>query len=115
MMKELFNLHKFEFYYQVVSLESKNNDRKKYVEGQLQQLEYACPEQAVRYESELNDLSEAIEELDRKLGESIKNEESLRNLQELTQKREKQRWSTSACRIRNPPCLWSSKKKNQQL
>jgi len=87
MMKELFNLQKFEFYYQVVSLESKNNDRKKYVEGQLQQLEYASPEQAVKYKSELNDLSKAIEELDRKLGESIKKEESLRNLQELTQKK----------------------------
>ena len=38
MMKELFNLGKFEFYYKVASLEAKNNAQKQNVEGQLQQL-----------------------------------------------------------------------------
>jgi len=87
MMKELFNLGKFEFYYKVVSLETKNSDRKKYVEGQLQPLEYASPGQAGRYQSDLKSLQAAIEELECKLGESVKSEEALRKLQELTQKR----------------------------
>src|SRR5690554_2072174 len=38
MMKELFNLQKYEFFHKVVSLESKNNNRKNHLDGQLQQL-----------------------------------------------------------------------------
>jgi len=38
MMKELFNLEKFELYYKVVSLENKNNSQKENLDGQLKQL-----------------------------------------------------------------------------
>jgi exonuclease SbcC len=38
MMKELFNLAKYEFFYKVTALESKNNAAKQNIEGQLQQL-----------------------------------------------------------------------------
>lgn len=38
MMKELFNLEKFEFYAKVTSLESKNNESRQNIEGQLIQL-----------------------------------------------------------------------------
>ena len=38
MMKELFNLEKFEFYYKVVSLERKNDEKRQHNQGQLQQL-----------------------------------------------------------------------------
>ncbi len=45
MMKELFNLNKYELYYKVVSIESKNNQQIQNLEGQLQQLGEINPEQ----------------------------------------------------------------------
>ena len=37
-MKELFNLGKYEFYYKVVSLETRNNEQKHILEGELKGL-----------------------------------------------------------------------------
>ncbi len=87
MMKELFNLGKFEFYYKVTSLESKNNARKQNVEGQLQQLGAVNPEQATVYQEQLAKLDEEIKEKNLKLVENQKVEEQLRKLQELTRKK----------------------------
>lgn len=86
MMKDLFNLGKFEFYYKVVSLESKNNARKQHIEGQLQQLGSVDPEQADSYRKQLLLLEKEIGDLNRKLDENTLHEEQLRKLQELTQK-----------------------------
>jgi len=86
MMKELFNLGKFEFYDKVVSLETKNSDRKKYVEGQLQQLGSIDPEQVNRYREQLTLLEKDIREQNRQLTENQRSEEQLRKLQELTRK-----------------------------
>ena len=87
MMKELFNLGKFEFYYKVTSLESKNNAQKQNIEGQLQQLGAVDPEQATIYQAQLTKLEEELKEENRKLAEHQQAEEQLRKLQELTQKK----------------------------
>jgi exonuclease SbcC len=87
MMKELFNLGKFEFYYKVASLESKNNERKQNVEGQLKQLGDIDPEQSTIYQAKLTKLEEEIKEQNLKLAENQQVEEQLRKLQELTQKK----------------------------
>lgn len=45
MMKELFNLQKFELYYKTVALDTKNNQQMQMLQGQLQQLGDVKPEQ----------------------------------------------------------------------
>ncbi|MGM0620145.1 MAG: AAA family ATPase [Bacteroidota bacterium] len=87
MMKELFNLGKFEFYYKVTSLESKNNAQKQNIEGQLQQLGAVDAEQKNVYLAQLTKLEEELKEQNRKLAENQQAEEQLRKLQELTQKK----------------------------
>jgi exonuclease SbcC len=86
MMKELFNLGKFEFYDKTVSLETKNNTRKQLIEGQLQQLGSLDPGQVNSYREQLTQLEKVIREQNRKLAENQLLEEQLRKLQELTQK-----------------------------
>lgn len=86
MMKELFNLGKFEFYHKVVSLETKNNAKKQLMEGQLQQLGTPDPEQEQRYRELLALLEKEIGELQLKLADNQRAEEKLRILQELTRK-----------------------------
>jgi exonuclease SbcC len=87
MMKELFNLGKFEFYYKVASLESKNNEQKQNVEGQLKQLGAVDPEQVNVYQAQLTKLEEELKEQNRKLAENQQAEEQLRKLQELMQRK----------------------------
>jgi DNA repair protein SbcC/Rad50 len=87
MMKELFNLGKFEFYYKVTSLESKNNAQKQNIEGQLQQLGAIDPEQVSVLQTQLVKLEEELTKQNRKLTENLQAEEKLRKLQELTQKK----------------------------
>src|SRR5690554_3240457 len=87
MMKELFNLGKFEFYYKVTSLESKNNALKQNVEVQLQQLGAVDAEQLNVYQKLLTKLEEELNEQNRILAENQQKEEQLRKLQELTQKK----------------------------
>ena len=87
MMKELFNLEKFEFYYKVVALENKNNAQKQTIEGQLQQLGTVDPEQVAVYDKQLKILSDELKKQDEKLSGLQKKEEALRKLQLLTQKK----------------------------
>ncbi|MBW6534402.1 MAG: AAA family ATPase [Mariniphaga sp.] len=87
MMKELFNLGKFEFYYKVASLESKNNEQKQNIEGQLKQLGAVDPEQVNVYQALLTKLEEELKEQNRILAENQKAEEQLRKLQELIRKK----------------------------
>lgn len=86
MMKELFNLGKYEFYHKVVSLETKNNTKKQLIEGQLQQLGNPDPEQEQRYRDLLMLLEKEISEQQLKITENQQEEEELRKLQELTRK-----------------------------
>ncbi|MDD5620108.1 MAG: AAA family ATPase, partial [Proteiniphilum sp.] len=87
MLKELFNLEKFEFFYKVVSLESKNNEQKHQLEGQLQQLGNIDEGQIEKYQAELQELEQTITAQKKMLEEQLQNEEQQRYLQELVRKR----------------------------
>jgi len=86
MMKELFNLEKYELYYKVVSLESKTNQQLQNLEGQLQQIGEIHPEQIKVTEEALEQLVKEIDELTSKRFSQQKQEEALRKLKELTTK-----------------------------
>jgi len=86
MMKELFNLEKYELYYKVVSLESKTNQQLQNLEGQLQQLGEVHPEQIQVIEEALEKLVVAIGALTAEQTCQQKQEEALRKLKELTAK-----------------------------
>ena len=87
MLKELFNLEKYEFYYKVISLESKNNAQMQQLGGQLLHLGVIDPEQVNLYQSQLKELEEVIGAQSRMLVTHQQKEEELRKLQELTRKR----------------------------
>ncbi len=82
MMKELFGLEKFELYYKVVSLESKNNAQKQNLEGKLQQLGTVDPEQVTVFQQKLADLKKEIGTLNHKIIETQKQEAELKQLAE---------------------------------
>ena len=88
MMKELFNLGKFEFFYKVTSLENKNNAQKQIIEGQLKQLGELDPEQIKYYMVRLADLKAEIEKLNQQIAVNQKREAELKNLQELVRKKD---------------------------
>jgi exonuclease SbcC len=86
MMKELFNLERFELYYKVVALESKNNANKQNIEGQLQQLGAIDPEQVKLYEEQLAQIKTEIALLNQNLKENQVKEAEFKLLQELIKK-----------------------------
>ncbi|MDO8928335.1 MAG: hypothetical protein Q7W54_05030, partial [Bacteroidota bacterium] len=86
MMKELFNLERFELYYKVVALESKNNANKQNIEGQLQQLGAIDPEQVKQYEEQLAQIKTEIVQLSQNLKENQVIENEFKLLQELIKK-----------------------------
>lgn len=86
MMKDLFNLGKFEFYHQVVALESKNNSLKQHIEGQLQQLGAIDPVKVSSFREQLTQLGSEISAQQTFLFQKQQKEEQLRKLQELTKK-----------------------------
>lgn len=88
MIKELFNLGKYELYYKVVSLENKNNAEKQTLEGQLKQLGEIDPEQVNQYTAKLFELKTEIEKLKQLIAETQKKEAELKNLFELIRKRD---------------------------
>ncbi len=88
MMKELFNLGKFEFSGKVGSLEKKNNEKRQNVTGKLQQLGEISPEQADRFQEQLTQLEKEIGELDLILEKNQQNEEQLRRLQTIILQRD---------------------------
>jgi len=86
MMKELFNLQRFELYYKTASLETKNNARKQNLEGQLQQLGAIDPELIKKYEEQLEQIKAEIAKLSQTLSDYQKQEAQLKQLQELVKK-----------------------------
>lgn len=86
MMKELFNLEKFELYYKVASLESKNNEQKQLIHGQLQQLGEMDPEKAKIFEAQLVQLETERKKQDEKLKKLQKEENQWQQVQELAKK-----------------------------
>lgn len=88
MMKELFNLGKFELGGKVGSLEKKNNEKRQNITGKLQQLGEISPEQADGYQEQLTQLEKEIGEFDLLLEKMQQNEEQLRRLQTIILQRE---------------------------
>jgi DNA repair protein SbcC/Rad50 len=86
MMKELFNLDKYELYYKVVSLEGRTNQQLQNLEGQLQQLGEIHPEQIQAIEVALGELIKTIGTLTTERTRQQNLEEALRKLKELTAK-----------------------------
>lgn len=86
MMKELFNLERFELYYKVIALESKNNANKQNVEGQLQQLGAIDLEQVNQFEEQLGGIKTEIAQLSLSLKENQAKDTELKKLQELMKK-----------------------------
>lgn len=72
MMKELFNLNKFELFNKVVSLESKNNRQLQNLEGQLQQLGEINPDQ-------VNEITAIIDVLNREIEQKTKEQSILQD------------------------------------
>jgi exonuclease SbcC len=88
MLKELFNLGKFELYYKTVALESKNNEQKQNLQGQLQQLGEIEPNKIAELETQLLELQNALEELEGKLKLRQQQETQFQQLLELSKKLE---------------------------
>src|SRR5690606_20031100 len=88
MMKELFSLDKFELYYKVASLESKNNIQKENITGQLQQLGSLEFKHIDIYTKQLSHLERSIKNLNIELEKRQKEEEHLRKIKDLIQKKE---------------------------
>ncbi|MBW8334034.1 MAG: SMC family ATPase [Prolixibacteraceae bacterium] len=86
MMKELFNLEKFELYYKVVSLENKNNSQKENLDGQLKQLGAIDSEQIKLYEEQLTQLRIEIGQLSKSQTDQQNQESEWKKLQELSRK-----------------------------
>jgi len=88
MMKDLFNLQKFELYNKASSLESKNNSRIQKIEGQLQQLGEIDPGKVKEYEQHLIKTKNEIDEQTKKLNAHQNQEVRWKQIQNLAEKLE---------------------------
>ncbi len=86
MMRELFNLEKFELYYKTAELEAKNNEKMQNLHGQLQQLGEINQEEIEILETQQNNLQREIEEQDKHLAGLQQQEIKWQQLQELAKK-----------------------------
>jgi exonuclease SbcC len=102
MMKELFNLQKFELYYKVTALEGKNNARKQHLDGQLQQLGEIDLEQVKKYQEQLARLKKEMDEQLVKLTNSQKQEQEWKQLLDLTKKLEETEVGLKALQRQEP-------------
>ncbi|WP_159519319.1 SbcC/MukB-like Walker B domain-containing protein [Sunxiuqinia indica] len=102
MMKELFNLQKFELYYKVTALEGKNNARKQHLDGQLQQLGEIDLEQVKKYQEQLARLKKEMAEQLVKLTNSQKQEQEWKQLLDLTKKLEQTEVGLKALQSQEP-------------
>ncbi|HEY3371106.1 MAG TPA: SMC family ATPase [Prolixibacteraceae bacterium] len=83
MMKELFNLERFELFYKINSLESKNNAQKQNVQGQLQQLGPIDNQQLKQHQEQLAQVEVEISQLGKTLGANQLKEGEWKQLQNL--------------------------------
>src|SRR5690554_6080837 len=88
MMKELFNLEKFELFRKVASLERKNNLQIENIAGKLQLLGELDEDNIDVYTKLLSNLEENIKNLNINITERQKDEEQLRNMGDLILKRD---------------------------
>jgi DNA repair protein SbcC/Rad50 len=102
MMKELFNLEKFEFSFRVTFLESKNNEQKQLVQGHLQQLGEIDSEKAKTYEAQLIQLKTEIVEQEVKLKTFREQETQWQQIQELAKKLESAKQTLAGLHEKEP-------------
>lgn len=102
MMKELFNLDRFELYYKVASIESKTNQQKQNIEGQLQQLGEITKEQIAETEMLLSKILQEIEESVKELALRQEEESQLKKLKETTDKIEAYKVQLSTLKQQEP-------------
>lgn len=102
MMKELFNLGKYEFFYKVTSLEGKNTAEKQRVEGRLLQLGTVDPEQVGVYEKQLEQTRFAVNELSNRLVACRKTEEQFRQISELVAKLAESEKTLAGLKVQEP-------------
>ena len=86
MLKELFNLEKYELYYKVVAIEKKNSERIQNIEGQWLQLDEANPEKIEAEEETLKTLEAEALLLNKDFQKKQKTELELQKLKELFEK-----------------------------
>lgn len=102
MMKELFNLEKYELFYKVASLESKNNAQRQNVDGQLKQLGAVEEDQVKYYEDQLVQVKDEIALLTKTIVDYQKTETEMKQLQLLVKKREETTLQYKLCKDREP-------------
>ncbi len=91
MLKELFNLGKYELYYKTAALEKKNNEKIQNIEGQLLQLEDGDQSKIKDEQEILAKISEKINKFDKELKTEQKKEVAAEQLKELFKKLSQQK------------------------
>ena len=86
MLKELFNLGKYELFYQVASIEKKNKEKQFNIEGQLLQIDETSPEIIEAEESKLQEVTTHVSQLDKSFQKQQKADLALQKLKELFEK-----------------------------
>ncbi len=102
MMKELFNLDRFELYYKVASIESKTNQQKQNIEGQLQQLGEITKEKITETETLLAGIIQEIETTTKELALQQEEEGKLKRLKEAAEKIESYKLQLTALKQQEP-------------
>ncbi len=102
MMKELFNLEKFEFYQKANSLESKNNALKQNIEGQLNQLAEVDEDSISLKQQQLNTLIEELVQLKVKLAAQQVQADEFKKLLNLIQELQKTEQEIKLLQVKEP-------------
>lgn len=83
MMKELFNLDKFEFFHQTASLEKRNNDKISNLQGQLSHYEEVNEEILKEHIGKLSEINKQVKEHEERLTKKLEEEQAMTRLKEL--------------------------------
>ncbi|PTN09630.1 SbcC/MukB-like Walker B domain-containing protein [Mangrovibacterium marinum] len=102
MMKELFNLEKFEMYGKVAALEQRNNAQRQHLDGQLQQLGEVDPAQLAVLTEQLKQLNFQLKQQVDQLAGHQKKETEMSRLFELNKKLAQANSELTALKQREP-------------
>ena len=89
MMKELFNLEKYDLFRKAASLDKRNNDKRQFLEGQLSSLGDVSAEQIEQLKEQLSQYHDLAKVLSVELEQKRKELEEWKRLKELNIKKEK--------------------------
>ena len=105
MMKELFNLEKFELFYKVVALEAKNSKQMQMLQGQLMQLGEVKPEQLEAVKLKLKEILDDLEVLKFQLVTKQDAENGFKQLKALCDKLKEQQDTLELLKKKEPEIL----------